>query len=124
MNFNLYKSNVIDCFESLSFIIFYCIEANPFYCRYRHNIIDCLLLLISALQEKSKTFSSMEKQWTEAAFNSVELTLFFTYMEEYEKKSEVLNSIAPFIATWASISLDDKFAGSNQDKLKKELKVK
>ena len=66
----------------------------------------------------------MEKQWTEVAFKCIELILFFTYMEEYKKKTEVLNSIAPFIATWASISLDDKFAGSKQDKLKKELKVK
>ena len=108
----------------MTFFYYQCIEANPFYCRYCDNLIDCLLLLISALQKKIKTFSSMEKQWTEAAFNSVELTLFFTYMEEYQKKSKVLNSIVPFIATWASISLDDKFAGSKQDKLKKELKVK
>ena len=79
---------------------------------------------MTALQKQCKGHSAIEKQWTETALKCIELILFLINTEEYQKKNEVLDLIVTFITTWASMSLDDAFAGKKQDKLKKELKVK
>lgn len=79
---------------------------------------------MTALQKYCKGRSSIEKQWTETALKCIELILFLINTEEDQKKKEVLDLIVTFITTWASISLDNVFAGKKRDKLKKELKVK